>query len=77
MDMVKEFLRIISKTVYAIKSIFIFTFSLLSFLGGAQGECKIIEFKKNATEINCSLRKTFQNAREARLSRHTRVLPVL
>lgn len=34
MDMVKEFLRIIGKTVYAIKSIFIFTFSLLSFLGG-------------------------------------------
>lgn len=57
MDMVKEFLRIIGKTVYAIKSIFIFTFSLLSFLGGAQGECKIIEFKKNATEINCSLEK--------------------
>ena len=55
--MVKEFLRIIGKTVYAIKSIFIFTFSLLSFLGGAQGECKIIEFKKNATEINCSLEK--------------------
>ena len=52
MDMVKEFLRIIGKTVYAIKSIFIFTFSLLSFLGGAQGECKIIEFKKNATGIH-------------------------
>ncbi len=31
--MVKEFLRIISKTVYVIKSIFIFTFSLLSFFG--------------------------------------------
>ena len=26
-------------------------------MGGAQGECKIIEFKKNATEINCSLEK--------------------
>ena len=57
MNMIQEFLRIIGKTVYAIKSIFIFTFSLLSFLGGAQGECKIIEFKKNATEINCSLEK--------------------
>ena len=57
MNMIQEFLRIIGKTVYAIKSIFIFTFSLFSFLGGIQGECKIIEFKKNATETNCSLEK--------------------
>ena len=32
-------------------------FLFLVFFGGTQGECKIIEFKKNATETNCSLEK--------------------
>lgn len=33
MNMIQEFLRIIGKTVYAIKSIFIFTFFFLVFFG--------------------------------------------
>lgn len=55
--MIKQFLHVTGKVVYATKRIFILAFFLLNIFLYAQDESKILNFKKTATEVNCILEK--------------------